>query len=93
MGAGLNSSILLNSNTNKADFNASKTTIQLGYYANTGLSVSLNSKYSIVLQTQYHQDFTPLYFENRNTSIGKDYSVDVKLKSYYLSLGVKYKLQ
>ncbi|GEM_PF-3859924 len=93
VGAGLNSSILLNSNTDNQDFNASKTFIQIGYYTNIGLCVSLNSKYSILLQTQYHQDFTPLYFENRNTSIGKDYSVDVKLKSYFLSLGIKYKLE
>ena len=93
LGLGFNTSFLIYSKTDIENFNASRNTIQLGIYTNLGICIPLKTKLSLLLLSQYHQDFSALYTEFEYSHFGSIHLVNVFSQSFLFSLGVKYKIE
>ncbi len=92
LGLGFNSSFLIYSKTDIENFNSTRNSIQLGIYTNLGICIPLKPKLSLLLLSQYHQDFTPLYSKIVYSHVGSSNLEGVFSQSFLFSLGVKYNI-
>lgn len=72
------------------DFQNTKKSFQLGWYANTGIAYALSENYHLNLKYQYQVDISKMYDGQRHSPGGATYSLDVKSCDGLLILGIRY---
>lgn len=75
-----------------SDYNNTKSTFQLGWYGNIGLSVKINEHYSVEVLFQGNADLTKTSESNRSSPGGSHYTLENYGKDGMIRVGVKYTL-